>query len=50
MKTDLQILLDFLRKYIDTFNHSEIILESVEEDSEMITRIKKIAKKHGLKF
>ena len=50
MKDDIQILLDYLRKYVDTFNHSEIILESEEEDSEMITKIKQIAKKRGLKF
>lgn len=50
MKEDIQILLDYLRKYVDTFNHAEIILESEQEDSEMITKIKEIAKKRKLKF
>ncbi len=50
MKNDIKILLQYLREFTDTFNHSEIYLKGEDEDSKMIIKIKKIADKHGLKF
>jgi|GEM_PF-1001414 hypothetical protein len=48
--SDIQILLYYLRKYIDTHNISETYLESDKEDRKMIDKIQQIAEKHGFKF
>lgn len=50
MKTDMKILLKYLRDYIDVYYQSEMHLHGENEDEKMRIKIKKIAKKHGLKF
>lgn len=50
MKKDIEILLKYLREFTDSFNNSVIYLNGEEEDMKMLISIRKIAKKHGLKF
>lgn len=50
MKSDIKVLLKFLRDYSDVFHQSEMFLIGEKEDREMHEKIEEIQNKYNIKL